>query len=138
MAYVDQDRKKRIEALCKPIFKKYGIKARLGVHHHTELVCNISAGTIDFNDPSNWSIRQNEYDEASNQKIRFDGHLQVNHYHYDHHYAGRALEFFSELIPALQSENFDKSDIQSDYFHVGYYLSVNVGKWDKPYELVKE
>jgi len=31
--------------------------------------------------------------------------------------------------------NFDKSDVQTDYFHVGWYMSVNLGKWDKPYIL---
>jgi len=31
--------------------------------------------------------------------------------------------------------NFDKSDAQTDYFHVGWYMSVNLGKWDKPYIL---
>lgn len=138
MAYVDQDRKKRIEALVKPILKKYGFKGRLGVHHHTELVCNISAGTIDFNDPSNWASDQRSDERSYYGPDNFKGYLQVNHFHYDKNFAGKALEFFNELIPALQSENFDKSDIQSDYFHVGYYLSVNVGKWDKPYELIKE
>ena len=31
---------------------------------------------------------------------------------------------------------FDKSDSMSDYFHTAYYLSIHVGKWDKPYEVV--
>jgi hypothetical protein len=36
----------------------------------------------------------------------------------------------------MNDGNFDKSDIQSDYFHVGWYVSVNIGKWNKPYEVV--
>jgi hypothetical protein len=31
--------------------------------------------------------------------------------------------------------NFDKSDLMSDYFHVGYYFGMSIGKWDKPFKL---
>lgn len=127
MAYVDQDKKKRIEALVKPIFKKYGIKARLGVRNHSELVCRITAGPIDF---------FADYTYRGDRTVK--DYIQVNHYHYDRDYTGKALEFFKELIPALQSENWDKSDIQTDYFNVGYYLSVEVGQWDKPYVRTEE
>ena len=30
-------------------------------------------------------------------------------------------------------ENWDESDIQSDYFNVNYYFSISIGKWDKPF-----
>jgi len=33
--------------------------------------------------------------------------------------------------------NHDRSDIQSDYFDVGWYKSVNIGKWNKPYEVTR-
>jgi hypothetical protein len=33
----------------------------------------------------------------------------------------------------MNDGNYDNSDIQSDYFSVGWYIDVNVGKWDKPY-----
>ena len=38
----------------------------------------------------------------------------------------------------MNAENFDKSDPMTDYFHVGYYISVNIGSYDKPYELIKD
>jgi hypothetical protein len=28
---------------------------------------------------------------------------------------------------------FNHSDIQTDYFHLAFYLSINVGQWNKPY-----
>jgi hypothetical protein len=31
--------------------------------------------------------------------------------------------------------NHDRSDIQTDYFDVGWYKSVNIGTWNKPYEV---
>jgi hypothetical protein len=33
--------------------------------------------------------------------------------------------------------NHDNSDIQSDYFDVGWYVEVNIGKWNKAYDLQK-
>jgi hypothetical protein len=33
----------------------------------------------------------------------------------------------------MNDGNWDKSDIQSDYFNVGWYVDVNIGKWNKPY-----
>ena len=32
---------------------------------------------------------------------------------------------------------FDKSDAMTDYFHTAYYFHLNIGRWDKPYQLVK-
>lgn len=31
--------------------------------------------------------------------------------------------------------NYDDSDCQSDYFSVNFYLHLEVGRWDKPYEM---
>ena len=41
--------------------------------------------------------------------------------------------FLSEVIPAMNNGNHDNSDIQTDYFDVGWYIDVNIGKWNKPY-----
>ncbi len=37
----------------------------------------------------------------------------------------------------LDSYNFDKSDIMTDYFHVNFYGFVNIGKWNKPFKVVE-
>jgi hypothetical protein len=44
-----------------------------------------------------------------------------------------ALDFMKEIFVAMNDGNWDKSDIQSDYFNVGWYVDVNIGKWDKHY-----
>jgi hypothetical protein len=31
--------------------------------------------------------------------------------------------------------NHDKSDVMTDYFNVGWYIDINIGKWDKPYKV---
>jgi hypothetical protein len=33
----------------------------------------------------------------------------------------------------MNAGNHNNSDVQSDYFDVGWYIDVNIGKWNKPY-----
>jgi hypothetical protein len=35
-----------------------------------------------------------------------------------------------------QKDNWDNSDIQTDYFDVHFYLHLNVGSWERPLEVV--
>jgi hypothetical protein len=38
-----------------------------------------------------------------------------------------------KIAKALNTGNFNNSDSQSDYFHVGFYSSLHLGRWDKPF-----
>lgn len=39
-----------------------------------------------------------------------------------------------KLIKAIvNKKNYDRSDSMTDYFDVGFYSHIRVGKWDKPY-----
>lgn len=116
MAHMSQDHKKEIAAVIKPILKAYGIKATLSVRHHSTLCLNIKSGKIDF------------------------GEGGVNVYWIEDHYKDRPLakEFLLKVKAALYGPRyFDKSDIQSDYFHCSHYVEINIGKWDKAYILEK-
>lgn len=125
MAYVSQELKAKLAPKIKAICKKYGVKASLAVRNHSTLVLNIKSGKIDF--LGNYA-RDNEYAKKY-------GHIDVNTYWYQDHFDGVARDFFSEVIPAMNAGNHDRSDIQVDYFDVGWYVDVNVGQWNKPYEL---
>jgi hypothetical protein len=58
---------------------------------------------------------------------------EVNHYRLDNIYSGKALTFLEEIRNAMNVGNWDKSDIMTDYFNVGWYISIKIGKWNKPY-----
>ena len=125
MAYVSQELKAKLSPLIKSICKNYGVKASLAVSNHSTLVLNIKSGSIDF-----FKSYNRDLDKPEN------GNIQVNPYWYNDDFDGAAKEFLSEVITAMNEGNFDKSDSQTDYFHVGWYVNVNIGQWDKPYELV--
>ncbi len=141
MAYVSQELKAKLAPTIKAICKRYGIKASLAVRHHSTLVLNIRQGSIDFvenyiqtDEDSHYGRKMSEDQKAYVRKNRA---LDVNPYHYQSHFSGRALKFLTEVIDAMNSGNHDRSDIQTDYFDVGWYIDVNIGQWNKPYALEK-
>lgn len=131
MAYVSKELKASIAPTVKAICKKHGVKASLAVRNHSTLVLNIKSSKIDFITNFNNNAKKN-----FNGDFEFRpavGHIQVNEYHLDKYYSGKAKQFLTEVVRAMNAENWDKSDIQTDYFCCGYYVNVNIGQWDKPF-----
>jgi hypothetical protein len=124
MAYVSQELKAKIAPKVKAILKKYKVKGSLAVNHHSTLVLNIKEGALDM------------YKDYGNVEDARKFGIQVNPYWYKEHFSGKTKAFLSEVIPAMNDGNWDKSDAQTDYFNVGWYVSVNIGKWNKPYAKV--
>ena len=62
-------------------------------------------------------------------------HLNVNSYWLQDHYSGKCREFLMQLRDIMNDGNHDRSDIQTDYFDIGWHIDINIGKWDKPYVL---
>jgi hypothetical protein len=132
MAYMSQERKAEIAPVVKALLKQYGLKGSLSVDHHSTLVLNISAGSLDFIGSYN-RIGAKRSDNGSGPA---KDSMSVNRYWYHEHFDGEALEFLSKLVPAMNLGNHDRSDIQSDYFDVGWYVDVKIGRWNKPYQLL--
>ena len=123
MAYVSQKDKAELAPGIKAVLKKYKMKASIAVRHHSTLVVNIKSGAIDF----------------SGNYTHGDNYIQVNEYWIDDHYANNtvAKNFLNELLAAMKGPKyFNDDDIQSDYFSRSHYTDINVGNWNKPYELV--
>ena len=123
MAYVSQKDKAELAPSIKAVLKKYKMKASIAVRNHSTLVVNIKSGAIDF----------------SGNYTHGDQYIQVNEYWIDDHYANNtvAKNFLNELLAAMKGPKyFNDDDIQSDYFHRSHYTDINVGQWNKPYELV--
>ena len=136
MAFMSQERKAQLAPAIKKICTKYGINASLAFSNHSTLVLNIKQGPIDFIGNSNEvCARHPRYNDRPMQPSK--DHISVNPYWYTEHFDGKALDFLSEVMPAMNVGNHDRSDIQTDYFDVGWYVDVNIGRWNKPYALVK-
>jgi hypothetical protein len=122
MAYVSQELKKKLSPSIKEVLKKYGMKGTIAVNNHSTLVVNLKSGSIDFKQDSN----SDNY------------HYQVNPYWYHEHFSGKAKSFLIELFGAMKPADvwYDNTDAMIDYFDTAYYVDVNVGQWNKEYQVV--
>lgn len=116
MAYFNQEMKKKIAPKMKALFKEYGMKGSLAVENYSTVVLNLQQGELDFG----------------------TDYAQVNTYYVSDRYSGKAKEFLEKAVAILNEGNYDNSDVQTDYFDVGFYVRVNVGRWDKPYVFLQK
>ena len=131
MAYMNQEKKTQINALLKqaiPIDWKWS----LAVRNYSTIILTISSAPVDL---------VAEYVAARcSDEVRRDcianRYVDVNPYYWQEHFTGELLDIFTKVFAALNLNNHDHSDIQSDYFDVGHYVQVNIGKWDKPFNAV--
>ena len=136
MAYMNQEKKKALAPQIKSVLSKYGVKGSIGVDNYSSLVVTLKEGNIDFIAAANKSNL--EYAERTGQRFyEVKGNYQANPYHAmkDEGIVGK---FFGELIDAMNGKgssiaNHDNSDIMTDYFDIGWYLNINVGRWDRDY-----
>ena len=121
MAYMNQEKKRVIAINLKKILPK-GWKVSLGVRNHSTICCTIKSAPVNL--LANFEERQ----------IR-ENHVTVNHYYLENSFEGQTLETMKQINEALNTDNFNHSDIQTDYFHVGHYVDLQIGAWNKPFEV---
>jgi hypothetical protein len=140
MAYMNQERKAVIAAALKPILAKYGVKGTLSVRSHMTICLNIKSGKIDFIENYIATDKNKSYAKYMSEdqiaSIRRNNALDVNPYWFQDHFSGVAKTFLTEAFAALKGAGwYDRSDVQTDYFDTAYYVDVNIGQYDKPYQL---
>ena len=136
MAYMTQDNKKSKAPEVKAVLKKYGLKGgSLSVEHRSTLVLTIRKGELDF--ISNYNTVGEDRISHYGKPNKAEGYISINPYWYRDHFDGKCRDFLTEVLDIMNNGNHDRSDIMTDYFDVGWYVSVNIGKWDKPYEKLK-
>jgi hypothetical protein len=111
MAHMNQEKKSKLAPAIKAVLKKYNAKGSISVHHHSTLIVTISESPFEFE----------------------DDYIQVNHYSIDREYSGELASFLNELRDAMMAGNHDNSDVMTEYYDVGWYVSINFGRWNKPY-----
>ena len=120
MAHMTQAQKQIFAAALKIALKDYPeIKYSLSVRDHSEISCRITKGP-QYLDPIG------------------KGDISVNQYHINSHYkdnqeAAKVLNLINDVLHVGYHNN---SDCYSDYHDVSWYININIGRWDKPYEVV--
>ena len=135
MAYIDTKDVKAIREALKAEFGK-DFKFSVTRAHFRSVRIGVMSGVENFYDGS-----MDSTDKYNGRVSEFDGYEQINHYHT--HFYGKHEALFTKIseiahtAPGLAGgkEYFCEDDTMTDYFSRAYYVSINVGKWDKPYEI---
>ena len=137
MAYVSNETKARIASLVKAVLKAYGMTGTIAVSRsRVAIEVNIKGGHLDivnnFNRTVKAGIAHGEFNVGPRAYVDAT-YLTVTHHGFGKTFSGAARSFIGDLFNALHDGNHDNSHIESDYFDVGWYASVNFGKWNAPY-----
>ena len=140
MAYMNQEKKAKIAAAIKPVLKKYKVKGTLSVRNHSTICLTLKSGKIDFVENFIQTDNDSNFGGKMEQRridyLRQNKSMDVNPYWFHEHFTGSAKAFMTEAFKALKSADwYDESDAMTDYFNTAYYVDVNIGKWNKPYEV---
>ncbi len=137
MAYVTEETITKARAALKVLNKEYGVKATLSGKNDSTLYLTIAEGSIDFIGNYCENVKAKRIQHDTQQVIDWvtkEQNISVNQYYLDSSFSGVALEYLEKAKAIMYVDHWDKSDIQSDYFHCAYYVNINVGRWNKPYK----
>jgi hypothetical protein len=128
MAFINQEKKAE---LAKEIAKVMptGWKYSLAVKHHSTLVLTIRQADVDLIGENICAPRHSQGRPT---------HINLNEHNLQGEYSGKLLKIFESIRTAMMIGNHDRSDIQSDYFDVGWYTTIAIGKWDSPFCFVQK
>ena len=139
MAYISTDDVKHIRNELKKELPQY--KFSVVRDHHSSVTISLMKGPA-FKDYEYFD-RYNNVTKTANLS---DGeHHQINQFHLEDFYGKENAEILGKIdtisrtAPAKNGGKvwYNDSDIQTDYFDIAYYVHINVGKWNKPYEIVE-
>jgi len=124
MAYMNQDKKAVIKANLDKALKPLGVKFSLRVRNHMTIVCTIKSAPFNMlADRKNPSQFDRDYE-------------QVNPYWFQDHYEGKTLDVLTKVVDAIKSADYyDESNAMIDYFNTAYYFDINIGDYDKPFQV---
>lgn len=132
MAHMNQIKKAAIAAQLKKVVPA-GWKYSLSVVNHSTICMTVSAAPINLVDAYTAKRCSDDVRASCMAHMRVD----VNPYSWADHFDGDLLAAFTKILEALNLGNWDRSDIQTDYFDVGHYVDLQFGRWNKPFVVLE-
>ena len=132
MAYMNQEMKAKIAANLKKVVPE-GWKYSLAVRNHSTIVFTLRQAPVDILGNIRETIAKKDFGNSYGNKVEVGLYWSVNPYYIDTQFSGEVLAVIQKISAALNDGNWDKSDIQTDYFNVGWYVDINIGRWDEPF-----
>lgn len=122
MAYISTEKVKEVRKELKTIFnKKEGFKLSVTRYHYSQVCVNIMESPIDFT-----GVYINEYNYETSEDLTDTQKAII----------GVILKNIDRVCGA--SYNRNAGDLSADYPDYNYTVSLTVGKWDKPFQFIKQ
>jgi hypothetical protein len=123
---MNQEKKAVIKSNLDKVLKPLGVKYTLRVRNHMAITCTIKSA------PFNMLA-----DRKINSPFERD-YAQVNPYWFQDHYEGKTRDVLALVVDAIKSADYyDRSDAMVDYFDTAYYFHINIGDYNKPFQVKK-
>ena len=118
MAYITSERVKEIRNAIKLLCpSKDGWKVSVIREHHSVVDVTILEAPFELrNDPEQSYEQTNPYYLAERVNIP-------------------SRDILSKISKVANEGNYDRSDVQSDYFDVGFYFRLSWERWDEPFKV---
>ena len=137
MAYITQEMKKELAPGIKAVLKKFGVKGTIAVRDRHCFTVNIKEGVLDFIGEAN--KRNKEYAERNGSHF-----YEIGGYYQENAYSGRTTDeptaidnFLEELRDAMRGTlYYNNDDIMTDYFDSAYFMNINIGQYNKEYNVI--
>jgi len=136
MAYVSKELKAELAPNIKAVLKKYNMKGTISVRNMSTLVVTVRSGVLDILGNANEVIKLSNERKGEDRWMLTD-YDSVNPYNIDRCYTDEVKDFLLELKDVMMVGNHNNSDVMTDYFDVGWYIDINIGTYEKPYNLIK-
>lgn len=132
MAYISQEMKKKISNRLKSNFPTWSF--RIKIVNNSKVSVTIVRADVDFLNIANEYLKNNFQENGYQNSYRKKEEIQI--YGDFPKYFGKNKEAVSKMMKVFEDvnlvgdsvdENYDNSDVMSDYFNVGYYTCINIG-----------
>ena len=118
MAYLSKTQVKETREALKVAFPDFKFLVRRSTCGSSSINVSIMSGPVDFGDP--------------------DMPKSVNPYHVGTLFEDHQVGFLEAVIKVIKygtsRQWYDRSDAMTDYFDTAFYLDVEIGRWQKPYQ----
>lgn len=144
MAYVSTQKTAEIRAKLKEVFPEIKFLVNRGTNYNGALNVHIMRSPYKFLNVERYIARFNGNPPVPAEQLtnilNGEGYtLDINPYHL--HSTDTLYEnvgIIEKILDICNDGNWDRSDVRSDYFDVGWYINLTVGKGDKYYVLSKK
>lgn len=143
MAYINAEQVKAIRNALKVELPQYKFAVRKSQGGHAVGV-ELKKGPA-FAKFTRWDRYANNCDGDYVVEDLNKGYHQVNQYWLKENVGEENTPVFEKIIEIIKTAPFkagvgdlwfDESDSMVDYFHTAYYFNINIGRFDKDYEVV--